>query len=235
MFTQVTAYRFHSRRTPDLVLLSECQDSSNTCYVIVGYSPGGLGFVSIGSNCRGSVVWWRLAACGWMWTASSHTQSPLLTCRTAVDGKRSPAPLPLCLPRLGSEVLQRAGGSPRQLTETSSMTHLDKTWDFDSKPHRGAAPGAIEVTVSLGMKVWKSLSFHWSSDGAGLPRGLLTLCSPSSPLQGWAFQTTLHPPTTPPKRSPCLGRHCAWRGRGEWRTNLRVWDPKTTQQLSPGS
>lgn len=64
VFTQVTAYRFHSRRTPDLVLLSECQDSSNTCYVIVGYSPGGLGFVSIGSNCRGSVVRWRLAG---MW------------------------------------------------------------------------------------------------------------------------------------------------------------------------
>ena len=39
------------------------------------------------------------------------------------------------------------------MMETSSMTHLDKTWDFDPKPHRGAAPGAIEVTVSLGMKV----------------------------------------------------------------------------------
>ena len=92
-------------------------------------------------------------ACGWTWTASSHTQSPLLTRRTAVDGERSPAPLPLCLPRPGSEVLQRAGGSPRQSMEPSSMTHLDKTWDFGPKPHRGAAPGAIEVTVSLGMKV----------------------------------------------------------------------------------
>lgn len=45
-----------------------------------------------------------------------------------------------------------------------------------------------------------------------------------------------NPPSAPNpcKTFPlCPGRHCAWRGRGEWRTNPRVWDPKTTQQLSP--
>lgn len=51
------------------------------------------------------------------------------------------------------------------------MTHLDKTWDFDPKPHRGAAPGAIEVTVSLGMK-GEIFVLHWSSGRAGLPVSL---------------------------------------------------------------